>query len=81
MKIHGSVTQVTGIPDVLGCYRGRFVALEVKKPTRSGRPQASSRQELTIRRIVRAGGFARVIDDPSQALWVLDQIDDQLRRM
>jgi len=36
-KIHGGPFQRRGIPDILGCYRGRFVGIEVKekgnKPT------------------------------------------------
>jgi Holliday junction resolvase len=38
MKIHGSPFQLAGVPDIIGCYKGHFVAIEVKvegnKPTR-----------------------------------------------
>ena len=32
MKVHGSIFQASGIPDIIGCYKGRFVGIEVKMP-------------------------------------------------
>lgn len=32
VKIHGSAFQQAGIPDILGCYTGLFIAIEVKCP-------------------------------------------------
>ena len=29
-KIHGSMYQHNGIPDIIGCIKGRFISLEVK---------------------------------------------------
>lgn len=46
-----------GIPDYLGCVRGRFVALELKIET--GRPSAL--QTFIIGKINEAGGYARVV--------------------
>jgi Holliday junction resolvase len=31
-NMHGSGWQGAGRPDLIGCYRGRFVAIEVKRP-------------------------------------------------
>jgi Holliday junction resolvase len=31
-KQHGSVYGRNGVPDLLACYQGRFLALEVKRP-------------------------------------------------
>jgi VRR-NUC domain. len=31
-KIHGSVFQSRGVPDIIGCYRGRFISIEAKMP-------------------------------------------------
>lgn len=56
-----------GIPDIVGCYRGRFIAFEVK--TDVGR--ASKLQEYVIRQIVTSGGIAvvvRSIEDVDVAL-------------
>ena len=46
-----------GIPDLIVCYRGRFIGLECKV----GKNEATVLQSLTIRRILRAGGYAMVV--------------------
>lgn len=58
-----------GIPDYLGCVRGRFVALELKIET--GRP--AKLQEFIIDKINSAGGYARVVY-PSTFDQVLEEI-------
>jgi hypothetical protein len=43
-----------GVPDIIACFNGRFVAIEVKRPGKKPTP-------LQIRRLLeieRAGGFA-----------------------
>lgn len=56
-KEHGGMYGTAGIPDIICCYRGRFVAFEVKakgnKPTKL--------QEAMIRRINEAGGTALTV--------------------
>lgn len=52
-KIHGGdLYQETGIPDLLVCWKGLFVGIEVKDP--KGKPSAM--QLLQGMRIKRAGG-------------------------
>jgi Holliday junction resolvase len=58
-----------GIADILGCYQGRFLAIEVK--TLTGR--LSPAQEQFLERVRKAGGLAfvaRSIDDAIDALGV-----------
>lgn len=31
-NVHGSPMQRKGVPDIIGCYKGRFFWLEVKRP-------------------------------------------------
>lgn len=45
--------------DFLGVHRGRFLAVEAKRPGEKPRP----RQEATLNAIRRAGGFAFVVSD------------------
>lgn len=77
MKVHGSPYQPVGIPDLLFCVRGRFVALEVKyqRPGES-REHAGSRatpQQLAqIASIRRAGGGAHVVVSAAEALRVIE---------
>lgn len=46
-----------GIPDILACYKGKFIALEIKAPT--GKP--SELQLYNIEKIKEAGGIAMVL--------------------
>jgi hypothetical protein len=56
-KIHGDdVFQEIGIPDLLGCYQGRFYGLEAKIPPN----QPSAVQKLVLRQIREAGGVGAV---------------------
>lgn len=77
MKIHGSAFQVSGIPDILGCYRGQFVGLEVKRPEIAVEG-LSARQRLMFKRIRQAGGIPRVVVSTKEALEVTSQIDKKL---
>lgn len=53
----GSQFTKSGIPDILSCVNGYFVAIEVKAP--NGKP--SELQLYTIKKIREAGGFAFVL--------------------
>ena len=50
---------IKGIPDFVGCYRGRFFAIEAKRVC--GRPKPW--QDLVMNLIRAAGGIAVVIDN------------------
>jgi len=65
--VHGSSMQISGLPDILGCYKGRFVGLEVKMPGEEPDPIQSHR----LASIIRAGGFAGVVESPDEALAIV----------
>lgn len=69
MKVHGSPLQVRGVPDLLACVRGRFVALEVKDP--HGDPPTAL-QLYTIDQIRAAGGIAAVVTSLEEVLALLE---------
>lgn len=73
-KIFGGGFQSAGIPDIIACYRGYFVAIEVKSPTGKGR--ASDIQKLKIRAIREAGGVAFITDNIEDVERVLKFIDN-----
>ena len=73
-KIFGGGYQASGIPDILCCYRGYFLAIEVKSPTGKGR--ASDIQKLKIKAIRDAGGVAFITDNIEEVERVLKFIDD-----
>jgi penicillin-binding protein-related factor A (putative recombinase) len=75
-KVHGSPMQLAGIPDIIGCYRGRFIAFEAKRDA-TGKPTAI--QAYMMEKIRAAGGIATLIYTPEMALARLDRIDEQRR--
>ena len=56
-KEHGDMYGTAGIPDIICCIRGRFVAFEVK--THTGK--TTKLQEHAIRKITECGGTATVV--------------------
>jgi Holliday junction resolvase len=48
-----------GIPDIIGCYRGRFFAVECK----AGRGKPTELQLLELEHIREAGGIALVVNE------------------
>jgi hypothetical protein len=57
-KVHGGPLQMGGIPDVNCCWKGRFVGIEVKRP--SARKRTTLNQEHRMAQIRQAGGIAFV---------------------
>ena len=53
-----------GIPDIMGCYKGKLYALEIKAPGRRGERNrgASPLQVMQMEKIRASGGFAMVFD-------------------
>lgn len=69
LKIHGNRFQLVGIPDLLCCVKGRFIALEVK--TATGKPTIA--QLVILDRINKAGGYARIVRSVSEALKAVNK--------
>lgn len=63
--------QASGTPDLLICYQGLFVGMELKRPG----GKLSEIQEHRLSQIVRAGGIAAVVSDAEQAEKLLNRID------
>jgi len=53
-----------GVPDVLACIEGRFVAIEVKKP--ETKSNVSKLQEYNLERVIEAGGISLVACEVEQ---------------
>ena len=68
LKVHGSAYQPAGTPDILACVNGRFIGIEVKKPSGG---VVSDLQKLKLKQIENAGGvgiIARDVSDVSISL-------------
>ena len=65
------VVQATkaGVPDVVCCLHGKFIAIEVKKP----KLNASPLQDYNVKRVEAAGGIAFVAHS-------LDEVKQELNR-
>jgi hypothetical protein len=60
-----------GLPDIMCCYRGRFVAFEVKTPT----GKITKLQEATLRQINDAGGCAYKVTSLDEVVEILENLD------
>lgn len=61
-----------GCSDLLVCYRGRWLALEVKRDEKA---VPTDEQEAFLAEVKRAGGVAQVVRSIDDAKVILDQID------
>lgn len=71
IKTHGDHKRA-GLPDLVCCLRGRFVAIEVKAP--GAKRGATRKQRVELERITRRGGIAFVaasVSDVDRALLEL----------
>ena len=70
-KTHGGMYGTAGIPDVIICYSGKFVAFEVKTP--SGK--LTKLQENTMKRIKNAKGQAFKVTSAAEVAAILKQLE------
>lgn len=68
VKVHGEAMQKRGIPDLICCYEGRFVALEVKDKGNFATPL----QRYELARIAKAGGEQAVVYSVADVEKVLE---------
>ena len=73
-KEHGGPYGTSGVPDIIICYKGRFIGMECKLP--GGR--LTELQKRSIDKINRAGGIARRVESVADAMAVIQQADDEL---
>ena len=65
-KIHGSLHQERGLPDILGCYNGKFFGIEIKAPGKE--KNVTKYQIYQLNNILKAGGFSLVTSDPKYTI-------------
>lgn len=63
-KIHGSPFQEAGISDIVCSVHGRFIGLEVKRPTKEPTPI----QQSWGNRVLKSGGHWAVVYNGEQAI-------------
>lgn len=67
MKTHGT-GNIVGQPDIIACYKGRFIALEVKVPGK----KPTELQFATLKRWTIAGAIAFWSDNPNNIMGVIE---------
>ena len=63
-----------GVPDILACYKGQFLAIEVKTPLT--RANVSKLQDYNLDKISEAGGQSGVAVDIDDINPLLNRIDN-----
>ena len=61
-----------GCSDILACYRGSYIALEVKRPGKKATPK----QAGFLAAVRRAGGVGAVVTSVGDVERILDEIDE-----
>jgi len=71
-KVHGNEATMKGLPDIMVCAEGYFVALETKRPGEHG--SNTKRQEYVQGLINDAGGYSQLVLTPRQAVYIVEQV-------
>lgn len=66
----------SGVPDIICCYKGRFIAIEVKRP--ETKSNVSPLQVANITMIINAQGEALVAWDKEMVKTLIDNIDKEI---
>ena len=67
VKYFGNSYSQVGVPDILACYKGRFIGIEVKNE----KGKTSMLQDINLQQIKDAGGIslvARCVEDVSKVI-------------
>lgn len=65
-----------GVPDIIGCYKGKFLGIEVKTP--ETKDNVSELQKINLDMISKSGGFTRVMWDYKEVENLLKEIDETI---
>jgi hypothetical protein len=65
---------VAGVSDILGCFRGRFVAIEVKRPDAVGSYGVTKTQQAFLTRVAFSGGVCFVVRDEDSLASVISTL-------
>ena len=67
-KVHGGAFQKVGVPDIIACINGKFVAIEVKRPNGG---VVSKLQQMQMKKIKENGGVVGVARSLDEFLQIL----------
>ena len=70
-----SIGHFARVADFLICYRGLFLAVELKRP--DGKGEATQRQLLELKKVRNAGGIGVVIESLDELVHLLGELDHE----
>jgi hypothetical protein len=71
-KNHGSEFTLAGLPDIVVCHRGLFIALEVKMPGKQD--NVSPVQQVVHQQLREAGGRVHVVSSIAAAVLAIQTL-------
>lgn len=74
IKVIGGAHTPPGTPDIIACYRGQFLAIEMKTETGRVRPA----QNVVANLIRKAGGHYHIVRNIAEIKHILKIIDDAI---
>lgn len=75
-KVHGSKFMPVGIPDIICCFEGSFLGIEVKRP--GAKNEQSEAQKVHERNIIKAKGTYLLVDSLEE---VIDYVEAKLKEI
>ena len=76
-KEHGGPYGTSGVPDIICCYKGRFLGLEAKLPN----SRLTRLQARALEKINRAGGIARRVESVDDVKAIIAQADRETKEV
>ena len=73
-KEHGGSYGSSGIPDIICCYKGRFIGFEVK----TAKGKTTALQDINIRKINEACGIAVVVRSVDEVMNTIKDLEGGL---
>ena len=77
-KVHGSKFMPAGIPDIVCCFRGSFLGIEVKRP--GAKNEQSEQQKIHERNIAKSGGTYLLVDSLEEVVAYVEQQEEKLEK-
>lgn len=65
-KVHGSKFMPVGIADIICCFNGSFLAIEVKRP--GAKNEQSEAQKVHERNVIKSGGTYLLVDSVEEVI-------------
>jgi hypothetical protein len=75
-KQHGGQFGTSGLPDIICCVHGHFVAFEVKRPAGDSHQagKLTKLQEIAIAKIQAAGGIAVTVTSLTEVQYIVENL-------